>query len=155
MGVSERFLMSFGVAIFCLVLKWVAVRWIATNETADFCFKVFGEYPPQFSFFRQFRSLGFDLANASVGLMAVAYVLESSNFHHICGEFGKYNRLFDVLCFLIFAIFYIIGAKIRYIFLETAERTFSIPGSWIAGLTLTLVGWTMLLSASYFVVDKG
>jgi hypothetical protein len=154
---KARFLIVFGVALFGLLLKWVTIRFVAVGEIRDRCLKRFGSYPeiPRFGYL--LRRLGWDLANAALGMMAIAYVLESSNFRSICAEkVANYEFLFAVFLSFIYVGLYAFASVERYIYLEAAEKLCvarNLRGKqWWYATTLFLVGLLMLLQSSWFVV---
>lgn len=151
MGTRARFLIVLGVAVFALLVKWFTLHFIATEQTRKRCQAWIGDYPRIPSFGPLFRSLGWELANAALGLMVLAWVLEDSNYRAVLlVKLRNYDLLFTVVCFLVFVILYIIAVKSRYAFLEVAERC-SIKRVW-CGLILWSIGLLMLLNSSWFVV---
>lgn len=117
-----RFYISFGVVFFCFIFRYLGLKFIAAEHTNKLCIFIFGDSPKSFDFLKMFRALGWNCANASAGLFALASVYETSNFRQMCVKAGIFDMLFAFLCFIIFLLFYIIAVKIRYVFLETAEK---------------------------------
>jgi len=157
MEAKARFLIVFGVALFSLLLKWVTLRFIATEQIREKCLKRFGIYRGTLTFGYLLRRLGWDLANAALGLMAIAYVLKSSNFRNICAEkLGNYEFLFAIILSFIYIGLYGFVIIRKYIYLEVAEEvcvTRNLCGKqWWYATTLLGAGLLMLLQSSWFVV---
>ena len=153
MRISDHFFIAYGVGVFCLVFKVVASKHVVPEHVRRLHIRMFGISPPDSGFRRQFRSLGFDLANASVGLLAVACVLEGSNLMRLCGQVGTYSRLLGVVFFAIFAVLYVVAAKVRYTFLEAAEIMYDSRKSWLFGMiavviSVMIIVWLCRLSPS-------
>lgn len=152
MEVRERFAISFGVAFFLFFFKWFASNHVLTKQANRCCRKI-PNPGASFGFWRGFRSLGFDLANASAGLLAIAYVLRCSNLWQLCERRGEYALLVAILCFAIFCVLYTTAVKLRYVYLEAAEGTSpNCFWSWLDGFLATLLGLFMLLGCSCLVV---
>jgi hypothetical protein len=160
METKVRFLIVFLVAVFSLVVKWFTLKFVATEQVRKKCRKRFGIYPkiPSFGYF--LRRLGWDLANAALGLMALAYVLENSNFRRICAEnLGNFDFIFAVVLSFIYVMLYGFAVIRRYITLEAAEKLCQsrhLCGKqwWYASVLFT-IGLLMLLKSSWFVVGNG
>lgn len=145
-----RFLISLSIVLFILLFKWLSIRIIAAEQTERLCILIFDIPPERFNFRRLFRSLGLDFANASAGLLAIAYVLKDSNLRQLCTQAGRFDLLLAILSFVIFTIFYTIAAKVQYVFLETAERQGN--KRWLFGLVGFINGLFMLFNSSWLVV---
>ncbi len=149
MAAEARFLIVLSVMLFTLVLKWFIPHFIAPEQMRRICRRWIGIDPEIPRFGRLFRLLGWDIANAALGLMVLACILEDSKFRHICNQVGDYDLIFAIGCFIIYIILYGIAILMRYIFLEAAERV-GIRRVW-SGLVLWLMGLAMLLNSSWFV----
>jgi hypothetical protein len=151
MRVWDTFAVSYGIAAFCLLLKWVS-KYVASEQTRIWCVNLIGVYAEDAPFWRQFRALGFDLANAAVALLIVAYMVPESALVHTCGTLGCYERLFGITIFMIFVVLYILVAKLRYSVLEGAEMVYNTRKSWLFGMSNVIVGLIMLFGASSLAV---
>ena len=159
MEAKVRFLIVFVVGVFSLVMKWFTLKFVATEQVRKKCRRRFGVYPkiPSFGYF--LRRLGWDLANAGLGLMVLAYMLESSNFRKICGEkLGNFEFVFAITLSFLYVILYGFATVSRYICLEAAEKMCASKKlcgkQWWCASVLLAIGLLMLLKSSWFVVGN-
>ena len=154
MKANARFLIVLGITLFSLIFKWITLNFIATEPVQRLYKKMFKvkSSPKLPKFWRLFRSLGWDWANAALGLWVLASILESSNFRQICDGMGNYAFLFAIICFILLVVLYGLTVKGQYIFLEKAEQTRA--KRWRCASIVWLIGLFMLVCSSWCVVGS-
>lgn len=151
MGVFERFYVVFGILLISLLLKWIVPRIIIPIKIQRWCISLFGQSAELPSFGSMLRSLGWDFCNSALGLVVIATILENSNFNQIRVACGNYGSIFVVSCFFILVILFSCAIDLKYIFLETAERTRRYQKSF--GFVLWMLGLLILLYACWFITE--
>ena len=160
METKSRFLIVLGITVFALLCKWFTLNFIATEQVKIKCMKWFGFYPERPTFGCLFRSLGWDLANAALGLMVLACILENSNLRKIVHARGNYDLIFIITLFMLFVIVYNFALVLKYVFIESTEKVcfyrngkFNMKRFWCS-FVLWGTGLFMLVNSSWFIVGK-
>ena len=122
--------------------KWLVVAWaIRLPGVKQLCLKLFRTRQARFEGRHQLVLIGWDLAAASVGLYVASKVLSGSRFNVARESLGPLGGFLSDTYFLFFAGLLVLAMAMRYVLVETAERTgrYRAPcavGSWCVGTFL-------------------
>ena len=143
MKANARFSIVLGITLFSVVFKWFTLHFVATVPVRKWCLKIFNRFPRLPNFGRLFRSLGFDWANAALGLWVLACVLENSNLRKWCSWTGNYALIFAILSFIVVLVMYGFAVKGQHVFVEEAER--ECAKRWSCASVVWVIGLLMLV----------